>query len=353
MNTIQKLQRIFNRAAKSPKFHSIVVKVAAPGVEFEAVEGHADANKATPMTETTPYFLASITKLFTSVATMTLARTGDIDLDAPLSAYLDAELLEGIHVVDGADHGPTLTPRQLLAQTSGLADYFAGESQNGRSLESELMAGNDRFLSLADILDIVRRAEPEFPPGVDRAFYSDTNFQLLGAVIEATQGVPLAATFAHLIFEPLELEHTFLFDHTKRHPSPAVLWNRRRGIDIPLAMSSFHPDGGGVTTAADAMRFLKAFFGGELLTAGELSLMTGRWNRIYFPFSYGLGVERFKLPRILSPWPPPPELVGHAGSTGSFSFFEPSKEAYIVGTVNQVDNPRRPYRMIVQMMNAL
>ncbi len=353
MNTIQKLQAIFDRAAKNPKVHSIVVKVAAPGVEFEAADGHTDGNRATPMTATTPYFLASITKLFTSVATMTVARTSDIDLDAPLSAYLEAELLDGIHVIDGIDHGPTLTSRHLLAQTSGLADYFAGTSQDGRSFESELMDGNDRLLSLADILDMVRRTEPEFPPGTDKAFYSDTNFQLLGAVIEATQGVPLAATFTDLIFEPLELEHTFLFDHTKKRASPAALWNGSRSIDIPMAMSSFHPDGGGVTTTADAIRFLKAFFGGELLTADEISVMTSRWNRIYFPFSYGLGVQRFKLPRIMSPWPPPPELIGHAGSTGSFSFYEPSKKAYIVGTVNQVDNQRRPYRMIVQMMNAL
>lgn len=113
------------------------------------------------------------------------------------------------------------------------------------------------------------------------------------------------------------------------------------------------PDGGGVTTVGDALRFIEAFIGGELLTPDELASMTRQWNRVFFPFDYGLGIQRFRLPRVMSPWPPPPELIGHAGSTGSFSFYEPSKRAYVVGTVNQTDNPARPYRMIVQMMNAL
>jgi len=353
MDVIQKIQRLFERAAKNPKFHSIVVRLEAPGIEFQAAEGHADGIKRTPMTESTPYFLASITKLFTSVTTMTLARAGELDLDTPLTAYLDPALLAGIHVIDGVDHTPSLTCRHLLSQTSGLADYFAGPSPDGHSLEDDLLAGNDRHLTLDEVLDIVRRAEPEFPPGFDRAFYSDTNFQLLGAVIESIKSVPLAATFAELIFDPLGLQNSFLFDHTAQQPPPAVLWNGRYSIQIPMALSSFGPDGGGVTTASDAMRFLRAFFDGELLTPEEVTTMTDRWNRIYFPFEYGLGVQRFKLPRIMSPWPPPPVLLGHAGSTGSFSFYEPSKQAYIVGTVNQTDNPSRPYRMIVQMMNAL
>lgn len=353
MDTMQKLQHLFSRAAKNLKFHSMVVRVEAPGVEFEAAEGHADGIKRTPMTEDTPYFLASITKLFTSVTTITLVRTGRLDLDAPLSTLLDASLLEGIHVIDGVDHAPTLTLRHLLSQTSGLADYFAGASKGGRSLEAELLAGNDRSLTLADILDIVRGLEPEFPPGADRAFYSDTNFQLLGAVIESVTGEALANTFNRLIFEPLGLQHTSLFDPSGEQAKPALLWYGRTPRQLPLAMSSFHPDGGGVTTAADAMRFLKALFGGELLTADEIALMTNRWNPVFFPFEYGLGLQRFTLPRFMSLWPPPPELIGHAGSTGSFSFHEPTKQAYIVGTVNQMDNPARPYRMIVRMMHAL
>lgn len=356
MADLEQLRRIFQRTARKPRIHSIVVGLTAPGVEFRAAEGHADGIKRTPMTEDTPYFLASITKLFTSVVTMTLARDGRLDMDAPLSSFLPEGLIRGLHVLDGIDRSGLITPHQLLSQTSGLADYFGGTPKGGRSLEAELMAGSDRELSLADKLDIVHALEPEFEPGAGngtRAFYSDTNFQLLAAVIEAVTETSIVDVFHDLIFSPLDLSHTYIFDHTVSRPAPAVLWNGRRSVHIPLAMSSFDPDGGGVTTVTDALRFLRAVFEGELLTADEIRMMTSRWNRVFFPFHYGVGLQRFTLPRIMSPHPPPPTLIGHAGSTGSFSFYEPSKQAYIVGTANQTDNPGRPYRMIVQMMHAL
>ncbi len=305
------------------------------------------------MTADTPYHLASATKLFTSVTVMQLRRGSLIDLDAPMDAYLDDSLIQGLHVVDGVDHTGQISVRNLLAQTSGLGDYFAGSTRGRKSLEAELLAGQDRGLTLPDMLDLARAVGPEFPPGNDRAHYSDTNFQLLGAIVESVTGEPLTVTFERLIFRPLGLTETYVFGDGRPPSQPAVLWHKGKSLHIPKALASFTPDGGGVTTLRESLRFIRSLFSGELLTSDELALMTSRWNRIYFPFEYGTGIQRFRLPRFMSPSSTTPVLVGHAGSTGSFCFHDPERQAFVVGTTNQTDNPGRPYRTIVQMLNSL
>jgi CubicO group peptidase (beta-lactamase class C family) len=61
------------------------------------------------MTPDTPYYLASITKMYTATVVMKLARSGEIDLAAPISEYLAGELIGGIQVVDGTDYGGRIT----------------------------------------------------------------------------------------------------------------------------------------------------------------------------------------------------------------------------------------------------
>ena len=117
-----------------------------------------------------------------------------IDLATPVSAYLDDELLEGTQVVDGTDYSGQATVSQLLDQTSGLADYFEGRPKGGASLVDDLFEGRDQVLSIEDIIASIRRIPPEFAPGAKRgkAHYSDTNYALLGAIIEATTGKTVA-----------------------------------------------------------------------------------------------------------------------------------------------------------------
>ena len=214
------------------------------------------------MTSDTSYYLASITKMYTAVVDLQLAREGTLDLAAPIGDYLPSELAGGLHVVDGTDRGPAITVEQLLFQTSGLADYFAGKHKGEPSLEEALNAGSDRALTIEDISALARTLRPRFAPGAGgarKAHYSDTNYALLGEIIAAVTGVPVAAAFAQRIFGPLSLQDTFVFDHTQSQPTPAVVWHKDVALDIPLAMSSFPADGGIVATLGDSLRFLRGF----------------------------------------------------------------------------------------------
>ena len=168
------LQQLVDRTAEKSRGAGVVAALQSRDGRLSEAAAAGPAG----MTTNTPYFLASITKMFTATVVMKLASSGTIDMDTPISAYLDPELIGGIHVLDGVDHTFGITGTRLLAQTSGLADYFEGAPKRAASLVDELKQGRDRSLGVEDVVDIVRGLQPEFPPGADgdrRAHYSDTN----------------------------------------------------------------------------------------------------------------------------------------------------------------------------------
>jgi len=352
----ERLQQLVDREVTSRRLRSIVVGVQSGDGRIAVVSaaGNAYADSSVLMTPDTPYFLASITKMYTATVVMKLARSGEIDLDAPISEYLAADLLHGVHVIGGTDHSGQIAVSQLVDHTSGLADYFEGTPDGGVSLADHLKQGLDRSLSIDDIVAIVRRLSPEFAPGTGgKAFYSDTNYALLGAIIETATGTTVADSFRRMIFAPLGLANTYVFGTARDQPRPAGLYFKDRVFDVPLAMSSFAPDGGVVSTAAESLRFMRAFFGGELLAEDQLALMTSRWNRLFFPLRYGYGLMRFQVPRWMSPFKAPPELLGHSGSTGSFAFHDPKQDLYVAGTLNQTDKPSRPFRLMTKVIGLV
>jgi CubicO group peptidase (beta-lactamase class C family) len=78
-----------------------------------------------------------------------------------------------------------------------------------------------------------------------------------------------------------------------------------------------------------------------------------KWNNIFFPFKYGVGIQKFYIPRLLSPFKAVPELIGHCGSVGSVAFYVPGKDVYITGTVNQTSNPHIVFQTIIKIVNKL
>ena len=89
------------------------------------------------------------------------------------------------------------------------------------------------------------------------------------------------------------------------------------------------------------------FFPKERL--GELE----KWNSIFFPFKYGVGIQKFKIPRILSLFQSVPEMIGHCGSTGSVAFYVPDMDIYITGTVNQQAKPNVTFQTTIKIIQKL
>lgn len=120
----------------------------------------------------------------------------------------------------------------------------------------------------------VRGLRPHFPPPPldarrQRARYSDTNYQLLIAVIETVTGRALPAAFEERLFQPLALRHTHVAGHPRPgepEPEPATVWLEHRPLELALAMSSARDL---VSTADDLLRFMG-------LSSGETSSTTRR-----------------------------------------------------------------------------
>ncbi|MFH1260289.1 MAG: hypothetical protein ABII74_10860 [Elusimicrobiota bacterium] len=68
---------------------------------------------------------------------------------------------------------------------------------------------------------------------------------------------------------------------------------------------------------------------------------------------YGIGIQKFYLPRILSPFHPMPDMLGHCGSTGSMAFYVPDIDLYITGSINQQASPNIAFQTIIKIINKL
>ncbi|MGF1637914.1 MAG: serine hydrolase domain-containing protein [Cyclobacteriaceae bacterium] len=297
------------------------------------------------MTENQQYFIASVSKLYTSSIAFKLADNGTLKLDDRISKYLSEELIEDLHIYKGVDYSKEITIRHLLSNTSGLPDYFEQKQSNGRILKNDLIRGVDVKLTFEDIIKLSKEMSSVFPPGKKgHAFYSDTNYQILGQIIEKVSGSSMAEAYQKYIFDPLDLRQTYLYQDIE-DGRPADLYYKNKVIRIPKIMSSFTSDGGIVSTARENMTFLKAFFQGQLFSLHHFDEMY-RWNRIFYPFKYGMGVARFKFFGTY-------ELLGHPGASGSFAFYCPKKDAFITGTINQIHKPGLPYRSILKILQTI
>jgi CubicO group peptidase (beta-lactamase class C family) len=299
------------------------------------------------------YFIASTTKLYVSALVMQLRSEGHVDIDAPAATYLEPPVMAGIHVLVGVDSSRRITVRELLSHTSGIADYFEQRRRDGSSQFKDAVA-HDFDWSFEDVLRITKeQMAPRFPPSAPgKAFYSDTNYQLLGAVIEAVSGVSFEQALRERILEPLGLRGTYPFtrETVSRYGEVAAMLYGKKRLAIPRAMASVRADGGIVSTAQDSIVFLEAFMTGALFPVEYLAEMQEKWNRIFAPLEYGIGIMRFALPRYYSPLRPVPPMVGHSGASGAVLYHVPLLDLYVSGAVNQIKKRSLSYGLMARLV---
>lgn len=231
-----------------------------PAVTWSRGFGLADREAGLAATDTTPFRIASITKVFTALAVLQLRDEGRLGLDDPVSEHLSwFELENSVEM-------PAVTIRHLLTHTSGLPTNSAATDFNRMTQPTAEVARsvlpNQRLL---------------FAPGTDEN-YSNLGFALLGQVVASVSDRSYRAYMAEEVFAPLGLEHTMA------HPAPDLPQatgyhlrqpdRTRRPADF-LHLAVFTPAGGMATTAADLVRFL-AFVLAPDRTAGVIEPETLR-----------------------------------------------------------------------------
>lgn len=370
---VRRLQSLLNRLVARKDLAHAILGIENRDRSFRWIGAAGAANPdGTPMRPETPFFIASIDKLYTATVILQLHEQGLVRIDEPMAAYLPLSLMGGVHRLNGVDHTERITIRHLLGHTSGLPDHLEDSPKGGQSLVERLVTEGDFSWTIAETLATVRdRLTPHFPPQPitaprPKVRYSDTNYVLLIAIIEAVTRQPLHAAWTERIFKPLDLRQTFVLGHTvPAEPTlpPATLWAGRVPLDIPLALRALSSI---YSTADDMLRGLRGLLGGRLFEKPEtVDLMSRRWNRFglpldraalrapNWPIEYGLGMMRFRLPRIFTPFRRVPGVVGHTGSTGSWLFYCAELDVYLSGTVDQVTAGAVPYRVVPNALRAL
>jgi CubicO group peptidase (beta-lactamase class C family) len=351
--TKQELQKLLDSVvSKNVGIRSSLAAVSTGDEMFNwsGAAGLANPAKKIPITVETPFYIASITKMLTATVIMILHEQKKLGLNDPMSKYLPESLIEGIHVYQGTEYTKQVQIRHLLSHTSGIADYYLEKPPGGKSFFELLVTEEATERTVIDT--IVRAREKltaNFVPG-EKASYSDTNYQLLGFIIESVTGKPLHEIYQVLLFESLDMPNTYLYTRSEpRTPQiKDVAHIYYKDIDLTYndAFKTSWADGGLISTMADCLRFLKALNRGDIFQDDDTLAMMHNWRKLEFPIRYGFGTMSMKLPRIFSPFNPIPEIKGHFGSTGTCLFFCEELDFYLVGATNQVESQTKLNQLI-------
>ncbi|MEX0882230.1 MAG: serine hydrolase domain-containing protein, partial [Cyclobacteriaceae bacterium] len=299
-----------------------------------------------------PYFLTSVAKLHLTALIMKLRLRGMLRLEDPISHYLPEVLWRDLSLVRKKDFSNKITIQHLLSHSSGLPDYFQVVLRGERTLKQELFSGTDQSWSMDELVKGIKGLKPQFKPGhKNKIHYADTNFQLLGKLIEIVCAQPLQKVIENFHLKPLALSQTYSYNDTKdRTPSP--FYFNEHPLWIPKAMTSFGPVGGMVSTAHDNMVFLKAFFHGHLFEEEDIDDLK-TWNPLGKGLYYGKGLAQFRKPWYWMPLGTKVILTGHSGTSGAFAFYHEEKKLFFTGTVNQAADTTLPYKLIIKALKVL
>jgi D-alanyl-D-alanine carboxypeptidase len=172
---------------------SVIVGVRSPKGTWEKAYGLADIATKTASTTNMYHRIGSVTKTFVATAILQLAERGKLSLDDPVDDY-----------VAGVPNGSHITVRELITMTSGLGSY-----SNDPKFASDILSQPQRQWTPQELLDQAYSMPTSFPPGTAMQ-YSNTNYVLLGKVIEYVTGKSWEDVVKKQILKPLHMDATLL-----------------------------------------------------------------------------------------------------------------------------------------------
>ena len=317
-------------------FPGALLRVSSPELgTWSGAAGLADVEAATPMRPDNQFRGGSLTKPFVSAVVLQLVEEERFSLDDPMTSVLPES------VTGKFANSSEITVRMLLNHTGGMPEFL-------NLAMPHIVTDLQRVWQDDEWLDFAAAQEPLFAPGEAQA-YSNTDYILLGLIIEQATGKSWREEVRERIIEPLNLKNTLLPEPGDKSspPNQAHGYNNlgaglvdvtEAGVDPSMASAS-----GGqalVTTAEDLERFLKALLDGELFqnskTLDEMQTFVP-WpdGNPLSPWieGYGLGIMKVVYPGGI-------EAIGHAATSadfGAFVFYFPDQGITISGAVNFPD----------------
>ena len=273
------------------------------GAVWAGGAGISSANPSEEINADHAFNIGSVTKTITAACVLQMADEGTLSLGDSLHQWLDT--FQYIN--------PNITVRQLLRHQSGIYDVFANPDAQPLWLQNP-----DSIWRQEDIITTFVRP-PLFQPGASFS-YSNTNYLLLGLLIEAASGKPYYQELRERFFTPLGLGSLSAMPLEPRPPSIAHLWLDLNGDgqvedahDFFSNWNSFATASGAAgiyyATPSDMARWMRAYMGGTLLSP---AMMAQAKATVSTPFNggtrYGLGLMERNFQTY--------KAFGHGGDAG-------------------------------------
>jgi D-alanyl-D-alanine carboxypeptidase len=345
-------EKLFRKGFKKENVHNAFLSVYSPSLSIAWDFSGGEFRSGEKVTSENPFYTASIGKTFTATAIAILVEAEKLQFQDKIITYLPDTIMQNLHVMDGKDYSSEITIAHLLQHTSGLPDYFEGKTIDGSPNVMELIfAEPERFWKPTETVVFTKnKMEPLFAPGTDYS-YSDTEYILLGLIVEKVSGMFLHDFFRKHFFETLKMNHTWMFKRSSSIEKTGQLSEFFVGDFEASTMTSLTADwagGGLVSTGSDLINFQQALFTGKIISDDTFKKMQN-WVHETRGMEYGFGLRKITLKKLF-PTLSDLTLIGHSGSTGSFLFYCPELDVYLAGTLNQTEEVNNS---VVLMVNVL
>jgi D-alanyl-D-alanine carboxypeptidase len=335
----REIEMLFRQELDKENVHNAFLKVYSPSMQINWDFAGGKFEDGEPVSAENPFYAASIGKTFTATAIVILKEQGKLNFGDKISKYLSANILENLHVFDGKDYSFEITIAQLLQHTSGLPDYFEGETVDGSlNMIRLIFTDTAKFWQPSEIIEFTKeKMTPNFPPG-EGYQYTDTGFVLLGLIVEKLSKMSLEDFFLKHFFKPLNMKSTWMnlrSEPIEKTARTAEFFVGDFGASTMTSLSADWAGGGLFTTAADLNKFQSALFSGKIISKSSLKAMQN-WLPETVGMYYGFGLRKIVF-KELSHNLPDLYVAGHSGSTASIMYYCPELDVYLAGTLDQTD----------------
>ena len=242
---------------------------------FERYNGFANKNEGTKITANTPVQIASVSKVLTATAVLKLVNAGKIDLDQKVNTILKTFPYEDC------------TIRMLLDHRSGMRNYayFTDRDKSVWDRHNQL--------TNKDILDILATKDIGLESRTGTRFsYCNTNYAMLALIIEKITGLKYKEAMSEMIFKPLGMTNTYVFDDDKDRKKIVPSY-KGNGVEIGFDyLDNVYGDKNVFSTVRDLLKFDRARNSPDFLKPELLKqVYTGYSNERKGTKNYGLGIR--------------------------------------------------------------
>lgn len=302
-----------------------------------------------------PNYMASVGKLFTSTLISILYEEGNLSFEDSISEYIDDDLLEGLHIYKGDDYTDQIKVKNLLNHTSGLPDSFW-------HLLEKLLENSELQMSPRKAIEWGKsNRNLHFPPG-KKFYYTDTNYYLLGFIVEEITEMHFHEALKERIFEPLDMKHSYMLHASEPIEDPGfpiadfyLKGEKMTDLKVFSDTGSYagidYAGGGVVAPMEDLLKFMTSLVNHEIIEKETLDIMMKDKAKFGLGIDYGYGIWMLKKIPLLMPakfksW-------GVVGATGAFMFYHPKTNSYVIGNFNDTHFKRKGVRYMLKVLNKL